>query len=223
MLDESCRKGLSAPADHIFLQLDLARHHSMLEAVRQLLLRKGRTVGKVTAKLHALNMYGPGGFFRRHQDTPRGDPHFVGSLVVCLPVAHTGGGLRIQHSGRSVVYSWGEGAAAGRVQWVAFLSGCEHEVLPVEAGHRVTLEYQLYVRSGEVLGQMLRLHRAAGLKLHTAVHGMHGHWPPGGYGDVQRTLLRCTAVTLVNACHMQNVVTCGIPFTRCQLAHAQLP
>ena len=53
-----------------------------------------------------------GGFFKSHRDTPRGDPGFVGSLVVCLPVAHRGGALRIQHGRKAIEYSWGEGAVS---------------------------------------------------------------------------------------------------------------
>ena len=161
MLDESYRRALAAPANRIFMQAELANNESMLAALRQLLLPEGTEAGQVTAKLHALNVYGPGGFFRRHQDTPRGDPHFVGSLVVCLPVAHTGGGLCIQHSGRSVVYSWGEGAAAGEVQWAAFFSDCVHEVLPVTAGHRVTLAYDLFSRPGKAPLRLISQQRCA--------------------------------------------------------------
>jgi len=90
--------------------------------------------GPLSARLHNLNAYGAGGFFKSPRDTPRGDPGFVGSLVVCLPVAHEGDGLRVSHSGRSVVYEWGPLAAAGEVQWAAFFPDCEHEVLPVTAG-----------------------------------------------------------------------------------------
>ena len=90
-----------------------------------------------------------GGFFRPHRDTPRGDPRFVGSLVVCLPVAHSGGGLRVEHSGHSVMYEFGEGAAAGEVQWAAFFSDCLHEVLPVTSGARVTLAWELFAHPGE--------------------------------------------------------------------------
>ena len=34
-------------------------------------------------------MYGPGGHFKSHVDTPRG-ADMIGSLVVCLPSAHEG-------------------------------------------------------------------------------------------------------------------------------------
>jgi hypothetical protein len=41
------------------------------------------------------------------------------------------------------------------IQWAAFYSDCEHEVLEVTSGHRITLTYNLYVRRGlgELVGQ----------------------------------------------------------------------
>lgn len=82
-----------------------------------------------------------GGFFKSHVDTPGGADMF-GSLVVCLPVQHTGGALRISHGGRTVLHDWGP-RSADTIQWAAFYSDCEHEVLPVESGARVTLTYSL--------------------------------------------------------------------------------
>lgn len=45
----------------------------------------------------------------------------MASLVVCLPVAHAGGALRVEHGRRSVTYEWGAGAADGEVQVGALL------------------------------------------------------------------------------------------------------
>ncbi|KAI9329139.1 hypothetical protein DFJ73DRAFT_782360 [Zopfochytrium polystomum] len=93
----------------------------------------------------AIDAYGPGGFFRRRPDgdTPRGGAAAAaafGSLVVSLPVAFTGGQLVVRHGGgggREVVYDWAERPGknveeeAGPVLWwAAFLSDCEHEMLP---------------------------------------------------------------------------------------------
>ena len=86
-----------------------------------------------------------GGFFKPHRDTPKSQ-HFVGSLVVCLPVAH---------GGHSVAYEWGAGAGRGEVQWAAFFGDCLHQVLPVTSGARVTLTYDLYARPGGVVACML--------------------------------------------------------------------
>lgn len=34
------------------------------------------------------------------------------------------------------------------IQWAAFYSDCEHEVLEVTSGHRITLTYNLFARHG---------------------------------------------------------------------------
>ncbi|KAL4458024.1 hypothetical protein ABPG75_012889 [Micractinium tetrahymenae] len=143
VLDDGYRRALALPADRIFPHFHLAQHPGVLAAVRSLLLPDA---GELSARLHTLKVYTQGGFFKPHRDTPRGDPSFVGSLVVCLPVGHAGGALRVEHSGRSVAYGWGPGAAAGEVQWAAFFPSCLHQVLPVQEGARVTLAYELFAQ-----------------------------------------------------------------------------
>ena len=66
-------------------------------------------------------------------------------MVVCLPCAHTGGELAVRHDGREVKFDWSTDQKS--VQWAAFYSDCEHEVLPVTSGYRVTITYNLYYNS----------------------------------------------------------------------------
>ena len=69
-----------------------------------------------------------------------------GTLVVVLPAPHEGGALILRHDGQEWTFDSNE-LLAGRtdaVAYVAFFSDVEHEVLPVHAGHRVTLTYNLY-------------------------------------------------------------------------------
>ncbi|KAL9017997.1 MAG: hypothetical protein Q9185_004666 [Variospora sp. 1 TL-2023] len=86
---------------------------------------------------------GPSGKFRPHVDTPRGPTQF-GSLVVCLPCHHEGGTLRVKHRGQSIDFNWAKASGGRVIQWAAFYGDCEHEVMEVKAGHRVTLTYNLY-------------------------------------------------------------------------------
>ncbi|KAI0895160.1 hypothetical protein F4806DRAFT_91726 [Annulohypoxylon nitens] len=110
----------------------------------------------VRAELYKLNFYSaPAGFFKAHVDTPRSEAQF-GSLVVSLPCRHEGGQLIVRHAEHSATYDWSaskakEGAPA-QLQWAAFYSDCEHEVLELTEGHRLTLTYNLYVASG--VGQL---------------------------------------------------------------------
>ncbi|KAM7190469.1 putative 2og-fe oxygenase family protein [Rhypophila sp. PSN 637] len=97
----------------------------------------------VRAELYKLNIYeGPSGHFRSHVDTPRSSSQF-GSLVVYLPAAHSGGELVVRHNGKTMKFDWGS-ATSPAVHWAAFYSDCEHEVLQVLSGQRVTLTYNLY-------------------------------------------------------------------------------
>ena len=100
----------------------------------------------IRAELHKLNLYtGPGGHFKSHVDTPRSGDMF-GSLVVCLPTQFSGGALVTRHGDQEVVFDWSSlpDSPLSLVCWAAFFSDVEHEILPVIAGHRLTLTYNLY-------------------------------------------------------------------------------
>jgi uncharacterized protein YndB with AHSA1/START domain len=49
----------------------------------------------------------------------------------------------VRHRGHEVSFDWSSKEASS-IQWAAFFSDCEHEVLEVTKGHRVTLTYNLY-------------------------------------------------------------------------------
>jgi len=83
--------------------------------------------------------------FKAHVDTPRSDLQ-IGSLVVCLLCEHEGGQLVVRHQGQSTTFDWS--GPTTDLKWAAFYSNCEHEVLEVTSGHRITLTYNLYVRHG---------------------------------------------------------------------------
>ncbi|KAF2672090.1 hypothetical protein BT63DRAFT_452584 [Microthyrium microscopicum] len=91
----------------------------------------------VRAELYKLNIYsGPSGKFKAHVDTPRAQSQF-GSLVVCLPYGHEGGALVVRNKkGSATTFDWGS-LPTDSIQWAAFYSDCEHEVLEVNSGHRV--------------------------------------------------------------------------------------
>lgn len=113
-------------------------------------LREPQTerVSVMRAELYKLNVYaGPSGHFKAHVDTPRSTEQ-IGSLVVCLPCVHQGGQLDVRHEGRNVTFDWSmPETARPEIQWAAFYSDCEHEVMEVTSGHRITLTYNLYARS----------------------------------------------------------------------------
>lgn len=105
-------------------------------------------INVIRAELYKLNVYsGPSGHFKAHVDTPRSNDQ-IGSLVVCLPSVHQGGQLEVRHQGRSMKFDWSmQDTARPEIQWAAFYSDCEHEVMEVTSGHRITLTYNLYARN----------------------------------------------------------------------------
>lgn len=92
---------------------------------------------RLTAKFHSVNIYGAGGFFKEHRDTPAAG--LVASLVVCLPTPFEGGGLRVNDA----VLEWGGPQSATHLQWAAFFSDCQHEVREVQQGWRIAATFQL--------------------------------------------------------------------------------
>ncbi|MQA63556.1 MAG: 2OG-Fe(II) oxygenase [Actinophytocola sp.] len=90
------------------------------------------------AEPHSMLVYGKGQFFLPHQDSEKDDA-MVGTLVVSLPSAHTGGELVIDHAGESIAYR----ASKEELTFVAFYADCRHQVTPVRSGYRVTLTFNL--------------------------------------------------------------------------------
>jgi hypothetical protein len=97
---------------------------------------------KLRAELHAMLVYGKRQFFLPHQDSEK-DGAMVGTLVVSLPSAHTGGELVVEHCGQSVTYR----TSKEQLSFVAFYADCRHEVKPVKSGYRVTLTLNLLADS----------------------------------------------------------------------------
>jgi len=75
----------------------------------------------------------------------------------------SGGELVVRHGRRETTFDW-SGEDANAVRWAAFFSDCEHEVLEVTQGHRVTLTYNLYWTA---YGPALMGHHFSALELET--------------------------------------------------------
>lgn len=123
-----------------------------MELVRDQAVKAMRPGGQCVLRLQKLNVYGEGGFFARHVDTPHGTDA-VGTAVVALPSRFSGGTL-VVHRGSSLqrhdlapCYA----AAAPRpvLAWAALYGDCPHEVERVTSGHRVTLTFDMVRFDGE--------------------------------------------------------------------------
>lgn len=114
-------------------------------ALQRLQADVARALGlpEVRARLHNLLVYGPGQFFKPHQDTEK-YPGMVATLVLVWPSAHIGGTLRVVH-GKQQGSLQSQHLQAGSLRWFAFYADCQHEVLPVQEGWRVVLSFDLVV------------------------------------------------------------------------------
>src|SRR5262249_18266018 len=96
---------------------------------------------ELTAELHSLLVYEPNQFFLKHQDTEKSDD-MIGTLVVTLPSNYAGGELMVGRGEDWKAY----GKPTRALSLVAFYADCQHEVLKVTSGHRITLTYNLLLR-----------------------------------------------------------------------------
>lgn len=134
------------------------------------------------AKLNFVQVYSaPSGKFKAHVDTPR-SKHQIASLVVCLPSVHEGGQLVLRHEGRETIFDWSGEKNRNTIQWAAFYSDCEHEVLEVTSGHRVTLTYNLYntcwANTAWVDPEQVELYRSLKCVVEQPAFFKNGGYPP---------------------------------------------
>ena len=101
----------------------------------------------VKAELYKMLIYEKGGFFKPHRDTEKADG-MVATLVAALPVSGSGGDLIVRHAGGETVIDLRTDEPS-ELAFAAFYADCEHEVLPVAAGHRVCLVYNLILKQGK--------------------------------------------------------------------------
>lgn len=146
LLDTSVRHTGEIGADAIALEWPAAQREALLREVSAAL-----GTGPLEARLHSLLVYGPGQFFKPHQDTEKHDG-MVGTLVLVWPSAHIGGLLRVRHGSGEFGFASQQLGTAGELRWCAFYADCRHEVLPVEEGWRVALTFDLVVPAAASTG-----------------------------------------------------------------------
>ena len=101
----------------------------------------------VAAVLYKLLVYDEGSFFVSHRDTEK-EPGMFATLVLALPSTSSGGELVVRHQHREVKLDLANDDPS-ELTFAAFYADCVHEVLPVTAGCRATLIYNL-IRTGTV-------------------------------------------------------------------------
>ena len=93
-----------------------------------------RNLYQTRTELHKIQLYGPGGHFKAHQDTIHGPDHMA-TLLMFMPTEFDGGELVVRRDGRQ--FKVNEGSCM-------FFTDCEHSVEPVTSGIRVTLQFDVY-------------------------------------------------------------------------------
>jgi predicted 2-oxoglutarate/Fe(II)-dependent dioxygenase YbiX len=112
---------------------------SIVDELRQQL---GLEAHKLTAHLYKLLVYEKGSFFLPHRDGEKLD-RMVATLVVVLPSEHEGGELIVSHAGQQHEIAFAGAASGYELSYAAFYADCEHEVRPIESGHRLCLTYNV--------------------------------------------------------------------------------
>jgi hypothetical protein len=132
VLDPSVRSGWELAKSR--LKIDARRWNPALRGILDSLAEQLGLgdPGRLTATLDKLTIYGPGEFFKAHQDT----------LVVLLPSKFSGGTLRVDRQGKQIEFRR-TAKAATQLEILAFYADCHHEIRPVTSGHRVALVYRL--------------------------------------------------------------------------------
>ena len=98
---------------------------------------------RVRTELYKLLLYEPGGFFKKHRDTEKADGMFA-TLVIQLPSRFTGGSFVVTHNGKTETFAMHDPETSPYTcRYVAHYAECEHEIMPIESGHRLALIYSL--------------------------------------------------------------------------------
>eukprot|EP01112_Ceratiomyxa_fruticulosa_P010847 TRINITY_DN2885_c0_g2_i1.p1 TRINITY_DN2885_c0_g2~~TRINITY_DN2885_c0_g2_i1.p1 ORF type:complete len:874 (-),score=195.62 TRINITY_DN2885_c0_g2_i1:101-2722(-) len=101
--------------------------------------------GQLQANFYKLLVYEKDGFFLPHRDSEK-ENNMISTLIVQLPSKYQGGELIVNHMETSKRFDFSIAASPGnstKTHFCAFFCDCEHEVLPVTAGYRICLVYNI--------------------------------------------------------------------------------
>jgi hypothetical protein len=143
LLDKAVRDTSEISSDKISVQINQKKLNQMLGYMREQLGLEEDTI--LRPHLHNLLIYGPGQFFKPHQDSEKLDG-MVATLVIILPSPHIGGDLIVQHKQHSACFE-SESIMPQSLKCAAFYADCQHEVKLVKQGYRIALTYNLVLES----------------------------------------------------------------------------
>ncbi|KAI7939181.1 hypothetical protein MJO28_014760 [Puccinia striiformis f. sp. tritici] len=97
--------------------------------------------GPIRSELYKMLIYEKGAMFKPHTDTEKTLGMF-GTLIICLPSAHTGGEVVVKHNGQCKTLRTSDASQS----FACWYSDVTHEVLPVQSGYRCVLTYNLAIQ-----------------------------------------------------------------------------
>jgi hypothetical protein len=97
LLDKKVRNTQEIPANQLRIKYNENTFADMLSTMRDTLGLAKNT--SLSLHLHNMLIYGPGQFFKKHQDSEKLDG-MVATLVIVLPSSHIGGDLLIKHNNK---------------------------------------------------------------------------------------------------------------------------
>ena len=103
----------------------------------------------IDLQLYKLLLYEKGSFFKLHRDSERVDGMF-GTLVILLPSLYKGGEFVIKHNNREQTFDYSPQKSNCAYYYLVFYADCEHEVLPITQGYRLSLVYNVVVNKQKV-------------------------------------------------------------------------
>jgi len=113
------------------------------------LIKLGQVVGKklgvdvpIRMKLDKMVIYEKGAVPKPHTETTEKTRGMFGTLMICLPSAHTGGQVLVKYDGESMLL----GETDSSLSFACWYSDVTHQVLPVQSGYRCVLLYNLATR-----------------------------------------------------------------------------
>lgn len=143
LLDKTIRDTSEISSDKISVQINQKKLNQMLNYMREQLGLAQDTI--LRPHLHNLLIYGPGQFFKPHQDSEKLDG-MVATLIIVLPSPHIGGDLIVQHKQHNACFE-SESIMPQSLKCAAFYADCQHEVKLVKQGYRIALTYNLVLES----------------------------------------------------------------------------
>jgi hypothetical protein len=149
LLDKKVRHTQEISAEKLKIKCEEKSFSSMLKNMRDSMGLSENA--ELTAHLHNMLIYGPGQFFKEHQDSEKLEG-MIASLVIVLPSAHIGGDLIVNHNNKTYSFST-ENIDSNTLKCLAFYADCVHEVKKIKQGYRVALTYNLVLKSDEIQGK----------------------------------------------------------------------